>query len=242
MWQDIATAFARDFYIDCQSLIKSVPDTPEEYLKRLKIYSSKTSEHEERWTNLAQLLELINLSNDIEYLREWYKKVMKIDEYVNQYIQYLSKVSSLKNTRTTNIHLYDFIDDLIPTLKSFMETMEPLLNQIKEDFFNTLERSQIELRLLDRLYQKFNDTFKDFDIVKISFYKVETEGATKDFDSIYHNMLNQTQNVSNLLEQLKTDFDMFFTNKALNSHICTLIQLINEITEHPLIDFKTKDI
>ncbi|MBM7617397.1 hypothetical protein JOC36_000954 [Weissella uvarum] len=231
MWQDMMMVFAQSFYIDCQLIIKDIPDDPSEYLRRLKKFSSQADDYGERWVHMAELLELIGLEDDVDILREWYKQVVKVTRLVDEYIQRLSQVQNLEKQRTSDVRMYEFIDCVRPLSITFVEAQAQVMKDIKKDFLATLDRSPIEIRLLDNIRTQFIQVFDGFDENKIAFYAVENQGAFKGFDGVYANMTLLIKSLYDTLKgRMMNEFEIV-DDETLIQQLAMLIGYLKGIDE-----------
>ncbi|RRG17431.1 hypothetical protein D3P96_07710 [Weissella viridescens] len=230
MWQDIMESFAKDFYLDCQLLIKDMPSSPGTYLNRLKRYHDKIETHTTNWSNLAEILDLINLPTAIDYLREWYKSIIQVDRHVEDYIERLSKVQNLDQQRTSDVRMYEFVDVIRPLCVTFIDAKDGIVKAIKKQFFATLNRTPIEIRLFDNLKQKFNQTYEEFSEVKIAFRMVEEEGAFKHFDGVFSNMALQINELSSRLKTLTSEFELVDDDQLMTDY-ATMIGMVKRIDQ-----------
>ncbi|RRG17335.1 hypothetical protein D3P96_08290 [Weissella viridescens] len=219
MWQDIMNEFAKDFYVDCQLIISDIPDTPNIYLRRLKNYSHHVETYDQRWSNMAEILELVGLASDVDLLRDWYKSVVRVNRLVDEYLQQLTRMPNLDYLKIRDIRLYNFVDTVRPLCVTFVEAQPGVMKHIKQDFLKTLHRAPIELRLLDSVRTKFNHVFDEFEETKVAFYAVEQQGAFKGFDGVYANMVIQINEVKNALEHsLMDEFDVIGDDQLLTNN------------------------
>jgi len=174
IWKEIYKSFSEKFMQESFSVVNGgIPDQANEYLKRLKRYSSNANEHDYYWKTLSELMEFMELPNGVDQLRDLYKKIKQFDRIVEEEMIKLKRMPNLDNVSADQIRVHEFIDGVMPFRTAFDKERSELLKHVQIDLFKSLQRSDMELRLLESVNHQFQYLLNDMTSVFHAMSEVE---------------------------------------------------------------------
>lgn len=194
---------------------------------------------EDDWLLVAGVLGILGDDFKPDSIRELYKVVIRVTGQIENKYRQFTKVDVSRLKSAMDLRVYDLIDYLQEQTIKFKQLKELAIKEVHNELFKSLNKSVIELNVIEHCYKTFNNSLANYQEVLHAFSQVQNEGLFYRFDVSYSALVNLSlaldKSLGNQLEEIELLEDKALTDgiEHLKANVMFMNKLALKIPEQP---------
>lgn len=190
IWKDIILTNSELFIEAVEDVKHTSNGSAVEYFDRLKKYMTASANFEEDWKLVAGVLGILGDDFKPDSIRELYKVVLRVTGEIEKKYYQFKKIDIPRLKNIMEMRVYDLIDYIQPQMVKFKYLRDLAIKEVHDELFNSLNKSKVELNLIEHCYKTFNNSLVNYQEVLHAFNQVQNEGLFYRFDVTYSSLIN----------------------------------------------------
>ena len=221
IWKDIILTNSELFIEAVEDVKHTSNGSAVEYFDRLKKYMTASTNFEENWKLVAGVLGILGDDFKPDSIRGLYKVVLRVTGEIEKKYYQFKKVDVPRLKNIMEMRVYDLIDYIQPQIVKFKYLRDLAIKEVHDELFNSLNKSRVELNLIEHCYKTFNNSIANYKEVLHAFSQVQNEGLFYRFDVTYSSLVNFSLTLDKSLDKQLEEVSLL-DDKQLTDNIESL--------------------